>query len=222
VLTRVSFQYAETPEAIRSPTPDLPRVYFVLAGSSGRCNTSIKSFGWDFDAQSLARPFIELARHSVEVCLRVHRQFGSLRKVLPQQAIGILIGSTLPWTLRITKIDVDAGRQREPPMIRKLLAAVPGQRLIQLVRYCPSHNASAVRPGSRCSCCSTRTIDRLPNDLELPDPQPSPVAYGSTPNPLFTRACRLSASVDALSALTEDGEQALSSALHGLEYNKLR
>src|SRR5580692_9857980 len=49
-------------------------VPITFAGSGGRCNTSIKSFGWGFEAQSLARPFIELARHSVEACLRVHRQ----------------------------------------------------------------------------------------------------------------------------------------------------
>jgi NAD(P)-dependent dehydrogenase (short-subunit alcohol dehydrogenase family) len=32
--------------------------------------------------------------------LRMHRQVGALRKVLSQQAIGVLVRSTLPWALR--------------------------------------------------------------------------------------------------------------------------
>jgi ABC transporter substrate binding protein len=54
------------------------------AGSSDRCNTSIKSFGRGCKSQSLARPFVELPSHCVELCLRVHRQVGPLWKILPQ------------------------------------------------------------------------------------------------------------------------------------------
>src|SRR5271165_3099224 len=108
---------------------------FTLAGSSDRCNTSTKSFGWGFEAQGLPWPFIELPSHSIQLCLRVHRQIGSLEKILPQQPVGVLIGSTLPRALRIAEVDVDVGRQRKPPMIGKLLAPVPGQGPIQLVRY---------------------------------------------------------------------------------------
>src|SRR5215475_2308870 len=82
-----------------------------LAGSSGRCNTGTKSFGRGLEAQSLAGPFIELPSHSVELRLRVDCQIRSLGEVLPQQAVGVLIGSTLPRALRITEVDVDFGRQ---------------------------------------------------------------------------------------------------------------
>src|SRR6478735_5178464 len=105
------------------------------AGSSGRCNTSIKSFGWGCKSQSLAWSFVELPSHFVELGLRVHGQVSPLRQVLPQQTVGVLIGTTLPRTLRIAEVNVDIGCQRQAPMIRKLLAAVPGQRLIQLIRY---------------------------------------------------------------------------------------
>ena len=108
---------------------------YANAGSSGRCNTSIKSFGWGCKSQSLARSFVELPSHFVELGLRVHGQVSSLRQVLPQQTVGVLIGTTLPRTLRIAEVNVDVGRQRQAPMVRKLLAAVPGQRLIQLIRY---------------------------------------------------------------------------------------
>src|SRR6516164_8541647 len=106
-------------------------VGFTVAGSNGRCNTGTKSFGWGLEAQSLTWPFIELPSYSVELRLRVHRQVGSLGKILPQQPVGVLIGPTLPRALRVAKVDVDFGRQRKPPMIGKLLAPVPGQRPIQ-------------------------------------------------------------------------------------------
>src|SRR5215471_17646336 len=45
-------------------------VRFTPVGSIGRCNTSIKSFGSGFEAQSLARSFVELPSHSVELRMR--------------------------------------------------------------------------------------------------------------------------------------------------------
>ena len=64
--------------------------------------------------------------------LRMHGQVGALGKVLSQQAIGILVRAALPRTLRITKIDVDVGRHSKATVIRKFLAPVPSQGLIQL------------------------------------------------------------------------------------------
>ena len=49
-----------------------------------------------FQLQGLTGPFVELTRHLVGMGLRVHRQVCSLRKVLSQQTIGVLIGAALP------------------------------------------------------------------------------------------------------------------------------
>ena len=95
----------------------------LSAGSSGRCNTSIKSFGWGCKSRSLAWSFVELPSHFVELGLRVHGQVSPLRQVLPKQTVGVFIGTTLPRTLRIAEVNVDVGRQRQAPMVRKLLAA---------------------------------------------------------------------------------------------------
>jgi hypothetical protein len=80
-------------EMLRSPDdPASPAfVGFWTAASTGRRNTSVKSLRWGFKLQGLTRPFIELTRYFVEMSLRVHRQVGALRKVLPQQTIGVLI-----------------------------------------------------------------------------------------------------------------------------------
>src|ERR1017187_7910772 len=103
------------------------------AGSTGRCNTGVKSLCRGFELQGLTWPFVELTGHFVQMGLRVHRQVGSLGKILSQQTVGVLIGSALPRALWITEVDVDIGRQRKSSMIRKFLAPVPGQRLIQLI-----------------------------------------------------------------------------------------
>ena len=73
--------------------------------------------------RSLAWSFVELPSHFVELGLRVHGQVSPLRQVLPKQTVGVFIGTTLPRTLRIAEVNVDVGRQRQAPMVRKLLAA---------------------------------------------------------------------------------------------------
>ena len=100
------------------------------AGSTGRRNTGVKSLCWGFKLQGLTRSFVELTSHFVQMGLRMHRQVGALRKVLSQQAIGILVRPALPRALRIAKVDVDFGRQRKATMIRQFLAPVPGQGFI--------------------------------------------------------------------------------------------
>src|SRR3989449_5311773 len=82
----------------------------LTAGSTGRRNTGVKFLCRGFKSQGLAWPLIELAGHFVEMGLRVHRQVGSFRKILSQQAIGVLVGTALPWTLRIAKVNIDVGR----------------------------------------------------------------------------------------------------------------
>src|SRR5271169_2255130 len=106
----------------------------MTAGSTGRCNTGVKSLCWGFKLQGLSWPFVELTRHFVEMSLRVHRQVSPLRKVLSQQTVGVLVGPALPWALWIAEVAVDIGRQGKSSMVRQLLATVPGQRLIQLTR----------------------------------------------------------------------------------------
>src|SRR5713101_4596675 len=104
------------------------------AGSTGRRNTGVKSLCWGFKLQGLTWPFVELTSHFVQIGLRVDRQIGAIGKVLSQQTVGVLIRPALPRALRIAKVNVDVGRQRKSSMIRKFLAPVPCQRLVQLTR----------------------------------------------------------------------------------------
>ncbi len=72
-------------------------------------------------------------RYFVQISLRVYQQVGSLGEILIEQAIGALIGATLPRTLRIAEVNIDVGRQGKPPLSREFLAPVPSQGLIQLL-----------------------------------------------------------------------------------------
>src|SRR5260370_11828297 len=109
--------------ALGSCTSVLPPLRYVQlegVGSTGRCNTGVKSLRWGFECQSLTWPFVELTSHFVQISLRMHRQVGPLREVLPQQSIGVFIGTALPRTLRIPEVNVDVGRYGKTPMILKL------------------------------------------------------------------------------------------------------
>src|SRR5258708_38637400 len=84
------------------------------AGSTGRRNTGVKFLCRGFKSQGLAWPLIELAGYFVEMGLRAHRQVGSFRKILSQHAIGALVGTSLPRTLRIPKATTDVRRPLAP------------------------------------------------------------------------------------------------------------
>ena len=107
------------------------------AASTGRCNTSVESLCRCFKPQGFAWPFVELTRHFVQMSLRVYRHVGAFGEVLSEQTISVLIGTPLPWALRITEADIDVGRQAEPAMVREFLAPVPGQGLVELGRQLP-------------------------------------------------------------------------------------
>src|ERR1022692_1696191 len=86
------------------------------AASTDRRNTGVKSLCWGFELQGLPWSFVELTGYFVQMGLRVYRQVGSLRKVLSQQAIGVLVRPALSRALRITEVNVDVGCQRKSPM----------------------------------------------------------------------------------------------------------
>src|SRR5262245_60224788 len=85
------------------------------AGSSGRCNTSIKSFGWSCKSQRLAWSVVELPSHFVELGLANTQtsQSRSARTVAADRWCSHL--TTPPRILPIAEVNVDIGRQRQAP-----------------------------------------------------------------------------------------------------------
>ena len=62
------------------------------------------------------------------------RQTHSLWEVLPEQAVGVFVGATLPGTLWITEVDLDIRVQGEAFVISHFFASIPGERRILRVR----------------------------------------------------------------------------------------
>ncbi len=62
------------------------------------------------EVETFSRARIQPMGDGVQVTLRIARQICALRQILAQEAIGILVGSTLPRAVRIGKEDLD----REP------------------------------------------------------------------------------------------------------------
>ena len=62
------------------------------------------------------------------------REIHPFREVLSEQAVGVFVGTPLPGTLWITEVNLDVGRQCETLVIGHLLAAIPGERLVEFPR----------------------------------------------------------------------------------------
>src|SRR6516225_3487895 len=87
----------------------------------------LQSIGRSFEGQGLSRALIEPQSNGIEVGLGEAREIGSSREVLSQQAVGVLVAATLPWTARITQVNLHIGSNREAFVARHLLALVPRQ-----------------------------------------------------------------------------------------------
>jgi hypothetical protein len=72
--------------------------------STGRCNSRRKLFRRGRNAKGLSRPRVESARDAIEVSLRKAGQVGSLRQVLADETVGVLVRPALPLALRIAEV----------------------------------------------------------------------------------------------------------------------
>ena len=95
--------------------------------------TPLQSIGRGFEAQGLSRALIEPQRDPVEVGLGEAREIGSLREVLAQQAVGVLVAAALPRTAWIAEVDLHVGGNGEALVVSHLLAAIPGQGAAQFL-----------------------------------------------------------------------------------------
>src|SRR5262249_10220921 len=99
---------AQSPFLLSLSAATSPRVATTecrWAGKGGEFNRSVQhqlqSIGRGFEGQGLSRALIEPQSNAIEVGLGEAREIGSSREVLSQQAVGVLVAATLPWTARI-------------------------------------------------------------------------------------------------------------------------
>src|SRR4249920_2371849 len=97
----------------------------LAAGSTDRCNTFCELLSRRLIEQGLSRPFIELSCDSTELSLAVQGQICATWKILTQQSLSVFVLAALRGRSRITKVDLDPGRQCQALMVGELLASVP-------------------------------------------------------------------------------------------------
>lgn len=84
-----------------------------------------------FPVQRSSWSGIEAPGDLVKLTMAVHAQVGAFCQVLPDQAIDVLIASTLPWAVRVRKVDLQSRAFSQLLVKRHLLALVVRQRLGQ-------------------------------------------------------------------------------------------
>src|ERR1043165_8492509 len=77
--------------------------------------------------QGFTRPSVELVGNSVELGLCHTSQAAMFRKVLAEEAVGVLVAAPLPRVAGVTEVDGDAGLDCEALVLRHLSALVPSQ-----------------------------------------------------------------------------------------------
>src|SRR5271163_4736868 len=110
---------------------NVPQFLTSRAGSEGRRNTCAQFTRGSLEPQSFSRALIETQRDLVQLGLRVAGKVGSLRQILPQQAVGVFVGSSLPGAVRITEVNFHIRGYREGFVFSHLQPAIPGQQAPQ-------------------------------------------------------------------------------------------
>ena len=100
----------------------------AAVGSTDRCNSGRQLISRGGIAERFARSCVEASCDRVEIRLRIARQVSAMGKVLSQQAIGVLVRTSLPGALRVAAVDLDLGGNGKRLVRRQFVTAVPGQR----------------------------------------------------------------------------------------------
>lgn len=107
-----------------------------------------------FPVQRSSWSGIEAPGDLVKLTLAVHAQVRAFWQVLPDQAIDVLIASTLPWAVRVGKVNLQSRAFSQLLVQRHLLTLVVCQRLAQSLIQRAERPFKAPEHVQRC-----RTVD---------------------------------------------------------------
>jgi hypothetical protein len=83
--------------------------------------------GWFHKSEGFARTVFETGSEPIQVGGVVNGEVGSLRHVLAQEAVGVLVRGTLPGAVGVAEVDLDGGVDGELGVSRHLLTLIPGE-----------------------------------------------------------------------------------------------
>lgn len=88
---------------------------------------SKKGFCRALPSQVLVRTGISYIGDGIKHGLSETREICSLVEILPEQAVGFLVGAALPWTVRVGEVDLDAGHLGKPFVPSHFMRPILGQ-----------------------------------------------------------------------------------------------
>src|ERR1039458_3136281 len=91
---------------------------------------------WCLPFERLPRSTVERSGDGIEVLAGVPRQVGALREVLTQQTVCVLVGASLPGTVRIAEVDGEVRCDPELRVLSHLGTLIPRQRPPELLGQC--------------------------------------------------------------------------------------
>ena len=95
----------------------------------------VEGFGRGLPAEDLPGSVVERVLDREEFFKTPTGEVGSLREVLAEQPVGVLVRGALPWRVRLGEEHLDAGVDRELCVGGQFLASVPGERTYQPGRH---------------------------------------------------------------------------------------
>ena len=110
-------------------------------------------------AEGFAGSAVECCGDSVEVVPCVSVEVGAVGEVLAEEAVGVVVGAALPWTLGVAEVDVEVGVCAELGMLCHFGALVPGLGAAELLGQGDDRRSDSVaygfggrgrREGARC------------------------------------------------------------------------
>ena len=69
----------------------------------------VEGLGGGLPVEGFAGSGVERVSDGVEVVARVSGEVGAFGEVLAKEPVGVLVGASLPWTLGVAEVDVEAG-----------------------------------------------------------------------------------------------------------------
>ena len=94
--------------------------------------------------ETCSRARVQAMGNGVQLALRVCRQVRALREVLPQQAIGVLIGAALPGAIGIGKEHPHVESLCQARVLGPLVPPIIGQRFSQRSGHMPERSREAL------------------------------------------------------------------------------
>jgi hypothetical protein len=113
---------------LKADSTDRRNTWIVLADKE-----LVQNLGGCLPAKCFAGPRIHRVGDSIQLLSAMSAEVCAFREVLSQQAVRILVRTTLPRALRITEVDLKPGIDAQPDMLCHFCSLVPCQRLAQLL-----------------------------------------------------------------------------------------